>query len=106
LYDPEKNELAVYVRGRMALRLVRPSHNFVSPRLEIRFDLSGEEMVVYRPDGRRFFTPEEIEEAQQQADEAARRSRRLAELGRRACGGEATPEELPELERLETEALG
>ena len=129
VYDPDNNDLAVYVRGKAALRLIRPSHGFVSPRLGIRFDLSGEEMVVYYPDGRRFLTFEELEEARaeaarnadealeqadesrkqadearKQADEANRRARRLAELGRKARRGEATAEEIAELERLEESA--
>src|SRR5262249_49212298 len=74
LYDPEKNQLAVYTRGAMALRRIQPAHGFVSPRLGVRFDLSGPEMTVHGPDGRRFLTPEEIEavhqEQQQQLDEA------------------------------------
>jgi Uma2 family endonuclease len=126
VYDPDNNDLAVYVRGKAALRLTRPSHGFVSPRLGIRFDLSGEEMAVYHPDGRRFLTFEEaeaersrnhqlrldaekridearqrIDAARKQADEANRRVHRLAELSRKARRGEATAEEIAELERLE-----
>jgi Uma2 family endonuclease len=93
VYDPELNDLLVYVRGRMTLRLVRPSHGFVSPRLKIRFDLSGDEMVVFGPDGRRFLTPHEIADVRSRAE-------RLAELGRKLRAGQASEEELREFDRL------
>jgi Uma2 family endonuclease len=107
VYDPERDQLVVFVRGRETLRRVVPVQGFVSPRMKIRFDLSGEEMVVYRPDGRRFLTPEELdetrqqaEEARQQADDARRRADRLAELSLKLLAGTATDEEKQELARL------
>jgi Uma2 family endonuclease len=122
IYDPDTNRLLVYVRQGVVLRRVWEAHGHVSPRLGIRFDLSGPEMVVYRPDGSRFLTFEELkaaqelaefqrdqavqraDHAQQRADQAERRAARLAELGRKARKGQATPEELQELERLEEQA--
>ncbi len=119
VYDPDNERLFVYVRRGELLLRVRPASGFVSPRLGIRFDLSGGEMVVYRPDGERFLTFEEVrknmdearrqadearrqaDEARRQADEARHRADRLAELGRKARRGQASAEELQELERLE-----
>jgi Uma2 family endonuclease len=128
LYDPDAKRLWAYVRRGDVLRRVRPVDGFVSPRLKIRFDLSGPEMVVYHPDGRKFQTFEELEaarvEAQRQAAEAQRqaaeatqrasqaeqrasqveqRAARMAELGGKARRGQASPEELQELERLEAQ---
>jgi len=71
LYDPDKNQLAVYVRGQMALRLIWFVGSFVSPRLGIRFDLTGPEMRVFYPDGRPFLSFEELE-AQRLAEEQKR----------------------------------
>src|SRR5207244_6946465 len=71
LYNPNTNRLRVYVRkGEL---LLRPGfgNEFVSPRLGIRFDLSGPEMVVYYPDGRRFLTFEELEDARALAEQQA-----------------------------------
>ncbi|MGD9714249.1 MAG: Uma2 family endonuclease [Thermomicrobiales bacterium] len=59
-YDPDTNHLRVYVRTADSLLPVRPPHNHVSPRLKIRFDLSGKEMVVFGPDGQPFRTFDEI----------------------------------------------
>jgi Uma2 family endonuclease len=153
VYDPDNNRLLVYLRRGEVLRRVRPLEGFVSPRLGIRFDLSGPEMVVYGPVGGRFLTFEEVvasrqeaerravqeteragqaerqarqavEEARQaseqarqaaeqvrqateqarqateQARQAERRAARLAELSRKARRGQASAEELQELDGL------
>jgi Uma2 family endonuclease len=115
LYNPDTNRLQGYVRQGQAFRRVRPIHGHVSPRLGIRFDLSGPELVIFRPNGTRFLTYEELEsareesdrlagEANRRADAAEQRAARLAELGRKARKGQATPEEMQELERLEEES--
>jgi Uma2 family endonuclease len=129
VYDPETNRLVVYLRRGEVLLRQRRVDGFVSPRLGIRFDLSGPEMTVYGPDNQRFLTFEELsaerlreqnlrrqaeqqadqarqqaDQARQQADQAKQRTARLAELGRKARQGRATAEELAELDRLEQEA--
>jgi Uma2 family endonuclease len=108
LYDPDTNRLKVFIRQGEVLRRVRPVDGFVSPRLGLRFDFSGPEMIVYRPDGRRFLTFEELEmvraEAEQRAGQAEQRIARLAELSRKARRGQATAEELRELEQIEDES--
>jgi Uma2 family endonuclease len=108
LHDPETNRLAVYLRRGEALRRVWKTADFVSPRLGIRFDLSGPEMVVFAPDGRRFLTFEELvaehARTEQRAEKAEQRAARLAELSRKARRGQASAEELQELERLEDES--
>jgi Uma2 family endonuclease len=129
VYNPQKNTLLVYVRGRMALRLIHHQGQHTSARLGIRFDLSGPEMAVFYPDGQRFLTFEELKEeqereqqlrlaaeqradqaqqradqAQQQAKQAQQRAARLAELSRKARRGQASAEEIEELDRLEEQA--
>src|SRR5262249_40856164 len=122
LYDPDSNLLQIFVRRGDALARVRGVRDFVSPRLGIRFDLSGPEMVVRRPDGQAFLTFEQLQaardkeqqqrlqaeqraaDAEQQAADAGQRAARLAELGRKARRQQATPEELAELERLEEQS--
>jgi Uma2 family endonuclease len=120
-YNPEKNDLRPWVRRGSALVRARPAHNFVSPQLGIRFDLSGPELVVYRPDGRPFLTFEQLEEERarleaerardrqraeqaenqaRQATQRAERAERLAALSLKALRQQATPEETAELERL------
>lgn len=123
IYDPDDNHLTVYVRQGTALRRIRPADGFQSPALGIRFDLTtAEEMIVYSPKGRPFLTFEELaalqerterraddekhraDDEKRRADQAHRRLARVVELGRKARLGQATSEELAELEKLESEA--
>jgi Uma2 family endonuclease len=106
VYDPDANRLKAFMRRGDVFRAVRPVDGFVSPRLGIRFDLSGPEMVVCGPDGRKLLTFEELEAERTKAEAGLRQALRLAELGRKARRGQATSEELQELERLEGECLG
>ncbi|MGL4552862.1 MAG: Uma2 family endonuclease [Gemmataceae bacterium] len=71
VYDPKRNHLEVWVRRGSLLRRQHPSHGFTSPRMGIRFDLSGEQMAVWRPDGRRFLTVAELDAEREQAERAA-----------------------------------
>lgn len=111
VYNPETNHLVGYVRSGTAFLKVRPIRDHVSPRLGIRFDLSGPEMVVLRPDGKPFLTFEELEAERQQLTERADKEKqraddtqlqmlRLAELTRKSLLGQATPAERSELEQL------
>lgn len=86
-------------------------NDFVSPRLGIRFDLSGPELVVRYPDGRPFLTFEQLADERNKAEQRAayladernkaeQRATRLAELSRKLLRQQATPEEVQELERL------
>ena len=68
VYDPDSNRLHGYLRGRESLKRQRPMNGFVSPRLGIRFDLSGPELVVRYPDGRPFLTFEELAAERDQAE--------------------------------------
>jgi Uma2 family endonuclease len=112
VFDPDNKSLHAFVRRGEILVRVRQLAPFTSPWLGIRFDLSGEEMVVYRPDGQRFLTFEEVQaareqetkradQAQQRADQAEQRAARLVELSRKVRRQQASAEELAELERLE-----
>jgi Uma2 family endonuclease len=105
IYDPDTNRLVIYRRGQATLVRQRPADGYQSPRMQIRFDLSGKELVVRYPDGRAFLTLEESEQradkAEQRASAAEQRLARLSELSRKARRGEASPDELAELDRLE-----
>lgn len=66
IYNPDHPHLEVWTRSRRRLVEVSDSHNWVSPLLSIRFDMSGEELVIHHPDGRPFLT---VLEASLQADQ-------------------------------------
>lgn len=97
VYDPDSNRLFGYIRRGDALKRQRPINDFVSPRLGIRFDLSGPDLVVRYPDGRPFLTFEQLADERNKAEQ---RAMRLAEPSRKLLRQQATPEEVQELERL------
>jgi Uma2 family endonuclease len=79
VYDPDREKLTVYQRGRAALRKVPAGKEFVSPRLGIRFDLTGDELVIHYPDGRRFLTFLEICAEREAAERRAEDEKHRAE---------------------------
>lgn len=101
IYDPDDIELSGWIRVGSDLEPVEPMDGWISPRLGIRFDMSGDELVIFRPDGERFLTPVEIfllrdeerqraererqraERERQRADQERQRAERLAEQLRR-----------------------
>jgi Uma2 family endonuclease len=89
VYDPDQVHLTVYHRDGGHLLEAAEPNGWVSPRLGVRFDLSGDDMVIFDPNGRPFVTPEELaaqrdeeHEARVQAERAADRLRQqLRALG-------------------------
>ena len=59
IYNPNNNNLEVLIRNDGSLDSIPESHDWVSPRLGIRFDLT-DELQIYRPDGTRFYSYIEI----------------------------------------------
>ena len=119
LYDPDKNDLSGWLRSSDSavgeasletdtftlpnrLNVIEPINNWVSPRLGIRFDMSGEELQIYRPEGERFATYVEIaqrlEQERQRADQAEARAEqaeaRAARLAERLRAAGIDPEQL------------
>lgn len=95
LYDPDRNDLSGWQRTGDRLTVINPLNGWVSPRLGIRFDLSGEELKIFHPDGEPFRSYLEVsqeweqerqraEEARQRAEQAEARANRLAERLRAA----------------------
>src|SRR5207244_1411280 len=79
IYDPESNSLFGYTRRADMLIAVRRMNGFVSPRLGIRFDLSGPELVVRYPDGRPFLTMEELDRERQKEKQRADQEKQRAD---------------------------
>lgn len=80
IYDPQKHDLSGWLRssgvtnGEFSLQIIEEINNWISPRLGIRFDISDEELLLYRPNGEPFYTYTEIqsklEEIQGQLEQA------------------------------------
>ncbi|MBY0228055.1 MAG: Uma2 family endonuclease [Gemmataceae bacterium] len=120
-YDPETNALSAYRRGPAGGALVRQAFRGVyeAKTLPMRFDARGTELEMLRPDGTRILLDLEAEQqrlaearradaAQERADAAERdrdayrqRADRLAALAGKLLAGQASPDEIDELRRLQ-----
>jgi len=125
LIDPQENTLAVYRRRGRTLRSLPVTTTYTSPRLGIRFDLTGTEVALFLPSKRPFLSLVEIDqqreealraakssqrkeraerkkrlEAEHRTQQAENRGARLADLTRRVLSGQATPDERAELDQL------
>jgi len=84
LYDTEKKELSGFVRGELGLTPIADIGNgWVSPLMDVRFDMSTGELQLFYPDGKPFLTYSEVlnkaEAAEQKAEAAEQKANRLAE---------------------------
>ncbi|MDB9484750.1 Uma2 family endonuclease, partial [Dolichospermum circinale CS-537/05] len=74
IYNPQNNQLRGWLKTEDGLDVISEIENWVSPRLGIKFDLSGEELQIYRPDGNKFSSYLEIcqllEQEKQRAEQA------------------------------------
>ncbi|MDR3635551.1 MAG: Uma2 family endonuclease [Isosphaeraceae bacterium] len=82
VYDPDNIELSGWRRTGAIFDEIAEMDGWVSPRLGIRFDLSGPELKIIGPDARPFATYVELaalaQEADARASEADARAARLA----------------------------
>ncbi|NER03357.1 MAG: Uma2 family endonuclease [Okeania sp. SIO3C4] len=95
LYDPQKNSLTGWLRSELFLDRIDEINGFVSPRLGIRFELTTETLMLYRPDEQPFTDYIEVQqqleatenralEAESRATFAEERAKRLEQLLREA----------------------
>ncbi|GIK72822.1 MAG: hypothetical protein BroJett021_18100 [Chloroflexota bacterium] len=82
VYDPDRGELAGWRRVGDKFEEVTPMEGWISPRLGVRFNLEGAELVLTRPDGRRFETFVELNERAEAERQRAEAERQRAEAER------------------------
>lgn len=81
IYDPDRNQLKGWLRREMGLDVIEEINGWVSPRLGIRYELSGEELEIYRADGIPFLSYQEVsEQLEQERQRADNAQQRLAEM--------------------------
>lgn len=81
IYDPDRNQFKGWLRREMGLDVIEEINGWVSPRLGIRYELSGEELEIYRPDGISFLSYQEVsEQLEQERQRADNAQQRLAEM--------------------------
>ena len=82
IYDPDHVKLTGHQRNQGKLEPIARVDGWISPLLGIRFDMSGPELVIYGPDGRRFLTYQELaqqnDQLVQERDAERRRAERMA----------------------------
>jgi Uma2 family endonuclease len=81
-YNPDTNELKVWIRGRATLARARFKDRFFSPRMGICFDLTGPEMRVFQSNGDAFLTYDQLKTLQEQETRRAEAERQRAEAER------------------------
>jgi Uma2 family endonuclease len=70
-YDPDRGCLRGWRRRGWWLDEIKPMNGWMSPRLGIRFELKGLELVLYGANGERFLTYQELADKRQQAERHA-----------------------------------
>ncbi|MGK7888316.1 MAG: Uma2 family endonuclease [Leptolyngbyaceae cyanobacterium] len=103
LYDPDQDGLKGWMRQEGFLDEIDPLDHWVSPRLKIRFDTSGEELQLFRPDGQRFLSYAEIAEQVATERQRAEAERRRAEVESQRAEAESQRAEA-ESQRAEAES--
>jgi Uma2 family endonuclease len=91
IYDPDDIELSGFVRQEDWLENIPDMNGWVSPLLEIRFELT-ENLEIYRSDGRKFLTPVELDQLREQ--ERQEKEDAIAQLEREKQRYQALLEEL------------
>lgn len=82
LYDPDVNSLDGWIRKNGRLTEISRMDGWASPLLRIKFDLSGDELRVFGPDGQLFVaTPEAIRQRDDAFKTAAKLKAQLKALG-------------------------
>ncbi|WP_366933390.1 hypothetical protein [Nostoc sp. NMS7] len=70
-YDPDRYELKGWRRQGEQLLPIAQMDGWTSPLLGIRFAVGNHELVIYRPDGRQFLSPVELEQRAEQEHQRA-----------------------------------
>jgi Uma2 family endonuclease len=83
VYDPDNLILSGWLRSGTSLQPIASMDGWVSPRLGIRFELSGDELVILRPDGERFLTFRELQEQREEERRQKEEERRQKEEAQR-----------------------
>jgi hypothetical protein len=81
-YNPDTDELKAWIRGQATLVRAWFQDSFTSPRLGIRFDLTGPEMRVFQSNGDPFLTYDQLKTLQEQEHARAEQERQRAEQER------------------------
>jgi Uma2 family endonuclease len=74
LYNPDRADLTGWLRSDGRFSVIEQIAGWVSPRLGVRFDLSGAELQIFSPSGDRFLTFVELGQQREQAEQRAQQA--------------------------------
>lgn len=74
-YDPDTQQLSGWLRQDMHLVPIESMDQWVSPRLQIRFELTDEEPILYHPNGKQFRSFIELSQQAEQAEQQLEQER-------------------------------
>ena len=78
LYDPDRGQLSGWIRSDLGLQPIPQMQGWTSPRLQVRFELDDLDLCLYGPDGKRFASYLELDEARTQAVNSAKTAEQRA----------------------------
>ncbi|PNK14090.1 hypothetical protein CEP09_12410, partial [Cylindrospermopsis raciborskii S06] len=104
VYDPDRISLEVSIRENNSFKEIKDVSVWTSPRMNVRFDMTGNELVIYYPDGGRFLSPVELSNYAEQENQRAERERLLKEQETQRAEREKLLKE-QETQRAEREKL-
>ena len=81
LYDPYQNDLQGWLRSQKQAELeaIASLNGWVSPRLQIRFELTEKNLLIFRPDGEKFHSFVELGQLKEQESQRAEQESQRAE---------------------------
>lgn len=79
VYDPDTVDLIGWLRSGKELDIIEEMNGWVSPRLEIRFQLTFDNLEIFSPSGERFLTYVELAQLREQERQRAEQERQRAD---------------------------
>lgn len=88
VYDPDTDTTTGCTRTGNSFTDIPALNGWISPRLGVRFDTSGSELQLFRPDGTPFLTFDELDLARIESEREATQARIRADAERMRADGE------------------
>ncbi len=79
VYDPDRIDLMGWLRSGENLEIIEEMNGWVSPRLEIRFEVTPDNLEIFTPAGEKFLTYVELGQRAEQERQRAEQERQRAD---------------------------
>ncbi|GET38162.1 Uma2 family endonuclease [Microseira wollei] len=79
VYDLDEVDAIGWLRSGEKLELIEEMNNWVSPRLQIRFQVTGNDLEIFSPSGERFLTYVELAQLKEQERQRAEQEKQRAD---------------------------